>query len=425
MKVLSSKQTLPTKRVNMQWPIVKCFLSILLLIAFVISSCKKTVDSESTASVKIVPTVNEPKQVKMISSAYGNLLAYVTSGTLVTPVIKQELFLLNPSGAVMTNVHLSDTIYQYISATRSLNGGFMVCATSDNYPYISLFQVGDNGEAQLVKNITTTSGTNRNEPDIRTYNNEYLLLYQSYGSGYYIWKGDANGVEILNKKIPPPASNHYGTGLNYGEKMVRLVQANDTMIAIQGINYDQYNEVIENCFVRAVSNTIAKKWYSTNYDSAHFEMSSGLFYSPTEQIVLFASRSKQSIDENYGDAFARTYSLSGTLLREVVFPRVGGTPNTIKNTIQSSDGGFIMVGSNNQLPANDLVSPNKIIVSKLNADLTVNWTKSFNTSFPSKGYDAAFLSDGSIAIIGLLKENLSTNKVLYLHLDANGNLINN
>ena len=89
------------------------------------------------------------------------------------------------------------------------------------------------------------------------------------------------------------------------------------------------------------------------------------------------------------------------------------------------DGGFLLIGNNNQLQNNDLVSPTRIILLKLNADLTVQWTKELRTGNPAKAYDAVFLNDGTIGLIALLKENLSENKLMYMRLDASGSLIIN
>jgi hypothetical protein len=401
--------------------IIACLACLLTLI-----SCdKETMDSEDNASIKLVTTNSEPKKVKMISSTYGNLLAFFSSEVEGDASFQQELFVLNESGEVLKNVFISDSTYQYMNAVAALNGGFMVCASNDGSSYFSLFHIGDNGDVIWTRNVPVAVGSIINEPSIITYDNNYMVVYQSFSWGYYMWKGDANGADIFNKRIPIPNARHYGSGLNYGEKYSRFMQANDSMIVIQGITYDLYDEMIENCFLRTVDENINKKWYSTNYDSTHIESSSGLFYSADNKIILFATKSTEALMAGYGEAFSRTYSLTGILENEIVFPRVGGTINTIKETIKSPDGGYLMIGSNNQLPSNIVVSPNELTLVKLNSDLTVNWSKSINTDIPSKGFDAVYLSDGSIGVISLIKQNNSTNKLIYLHMDAFGNIINN
>jgi hypothetical protein len=390
-----------------------------------ISCDKEIIDSESNASIKLVSTISEPKMVKMVSSTYGNLLAFFASEEQGDSAFRQELFLLNQSGEVLKNVFISDSIYQYMNVAPALNGGFMVCASNNSSSYFSLFHVGDNGEVIWTKNVPVSVGSIINEPSIITYDYYYMVVYQSYSWGYYMWKGDAIGPDIFNKRIPIPNARHYGSGLNYGEKYSRFMQANDSMIVIQGITYDLYDEMIENCFLRTVDENINKKWYSTNYDSTHIESSSGLFYSVDNKIVLFGTKSNEAILSGYGDAFTRTYSLTGILENEIVYPQTGGTPNTIKQTIKSPDGGYLMIGSNNQLATNIVVSPNQLTLIKLNADLTTNWSKTIDTDVPSKGFDAVYLSDGSIGVISLLKQNNSINKLIYLHLDPTGNIINN
>jgi hypothetical protein len=361
----------------------------------------------------------------MISSIYGNLLAFFACEAIGDSAFPQEFFLLNQSGEVLRNVSVSDSIYQYVTAVPALDGGFMVCASNDGSSYFSLYHIGDNGEVLWARNVPLLVGKIINQPSIVTYDNNYMVMYQSFSWGYYMWKGDANGSDIFNKKIPIPNAKHYGSGLNYGEKYSRFTQANDSLIVIQGITYDLYDKMIENCFLRAVNESIEKKWYSSNYDSTHIESSSGLFYTAGHKIFFFGSKSTETLLEGYGDAFARTYSLTGILENEIVYPRIGGTPNTVKKTIQSPDGGYLMIGSNNQLATNIVVSPNQLTLFKLNSDLTINWSKSIDTDVPSKGFDAVYLNDGSIGVISVLKQNNSINKLIYMHLDATGNIINN
>lgn len=392
----------------------------------VLLSCnKESNDPQSGSSIKLIITENTPRSVKMISSGNGNLLAFFTSEVQGDAGFQQELFLLNPSGEVLKKVNISDTVYQYMNAIPAVDGGFMVVASDNNSSQFTLFHVGENGEVTWSKDVPLYVGKIINKPMLTTFNNSYLVVYQSFSWGYYMWKGNAFGSETLHKRIPIPNAQHHGSGLNFGEKYSRFIQGNDSLIIIQGITYDEYDRMIENCFLRAVDENVNKKWYSTNYDSTHSESSSGLFYSPDNKIILFGTKSAESVLEGYGDGFARVYSTTGVLENEIVYPRIGGTINTFKQTIKSPDGGYLMVGSNNQLPSNLVVSPTQLVLMKLNSDLTVSWSKTLSSGAPAKGFDVTFLIDGTIGLIELIKENNTTNKLLYLHLDSSGNLINN
>jgi hypothetical protein len=392
---------------------------------FAMLSCNKDPLEPGTASIKLVPTVNAPKKVKMVASGNGNLLAYFTSEVQGDEAFLQELFLLNQSGEVLKNISVSDTVYQYMNAIPALDGGFMVIASDNRKPHFTLFHIGDNGEVTWSKTVPLFVGTIINEPMITRYENNYLVIYQSFSWGYYMWKGNAGGSELLHKRIPIPNAQHYGSGLNYGEKYSRFIQGNDSLIIIQGITYDEYDRMIENCFLRTLDENVNKKWYSTNYDSTHIEASSGLIYSTDNKIILFGTKSRESVLEGYGEGFSRVYSLAGDMENERIYPMVGGTINTFKQTIPAPDGGYLMVGSNNQLPSNLVVSPTQLVLMKLHPDLTVSWSKTLNSALPAKGFDITYLPDGSIGLIKLLKENNTTNKLIYLHLDSNGNLINN
>jgi hypothetical protein len=413
-----------TNSVSVFSPIRAIALTMFLLV--VIPSCKEDDDPAlKPSSIKIIPTENEPKQVRMIASLSGSILAYTSSGDLVFPPVSSEMFILNESGEEVKRLGLSDTLFQHVNAIAGINGGFFVCATTNNLNYIAIYQVSDLGVVEWSKSFAVKFGVNKNLPDVTISNDgNYMVMYQSLGSGYYIWKGDVNGNEIFNRKYPTPNAVHYGTGLNYGERYVNFFQANDTLIITQGITFDQYDQLIENCFLRAVNTDVQKRWYSTNFDSTHIE--NGVELAMVNQnIVLFGNRSSNTLAEYAGDVFARYYSLDGTYGGTSFFPRIGGTPNIIRSVIRVPGGGFLLVGNNNQLPNNDLVSDTQLILIRLNPDLSVQWTQELKTAYPAKGFDAVFHANGSIGLMGLIKDNFSENKLLYLHLDQGGRIINN
>lgn len=401
--------------------------SFSVLFVLSLQSCNKNSLGDSHSSIRIIETQYEPKQVRMVSSSQGNILAYVISGGNTIPPVHQELFLLKPNGELIRSIRLSDTLYQYISAVKGINGGYFLTASGNNLPFIANYKLDDNGNIEWSKvNALSITNYNVNAPSVAIGKDmNYLVMYQQYGSGYFIQKISAAGVEVSKTKLPSPNANHYGTGLNYGENHESLFQLNDSLIVIQGLTFDQYgSDLVENCFLRAVDQNMSKKWYSSNFDSTRFENAAGLHASTNGNIILFGNKAQESINEGFGDVFARTYSTTGVMTNETIYPRVEGTPTRIRYTIPSPDGGFLLIGSNNQLAANDLVSPNKIVLMKLDAQLNLSWSKSLETADPAKGFDASYLQDGSIAMLGLLKSNLSTNKLLYLHLDPSGNLIN-
>jgi len=397
-----------------------------LLLCGTLSSCRKDdVNTSVSSSVKIIPTLSEAKQVKIVSSVNGKLLGWINSGNIQNPIIRQELFLLGNDGNKLKDVIISDTVYQYVNIVPGSGGGFIVCASALGFDYFSVYEISDDGELISSRNIQTIVGVIDQEPSLAEYNDTYLVVYKPYSWGYYIWKANSSLTELFHKRVPIPNANHYGSGLNYGERFDRLIQANDSMIIIQGVTYDEYDEMIENCFVRSLNANAERGWYSNNYDPSHFETSAGLVYSADYKIVLFGTKSKNSSVEGYGDVFSRTYSLTGEFEKEILYPRIAATPTTVKNIIKAPDGGYLVVGSNNQLPSNIVVSPNDLAMFKLNADLSLSWSGVINTDVPSKGFDAVYLPDGSIGLIGLLKQNLISNKVIYMHLDSFGKLISN
>ena len=400
-----------------------CFL---LMLALFVGSCKKDeINNGSASSIKIISTDNEPKQVILLSSKGGVMLAILTSGDVIFPPNDQELLLLNSDGDVLRRLTLSDSLFQHVSAVPAMDGGFFICASTNTLPYIAIYHLSDAGDILWSKSFDVKLGTNLNQPvACISRDNHYLVMYQSYGSGYYLWKGDVAGNEVFNAKFPIPNAIHYGTGLNYGERYSNIYQPNDTQIVVQGITIDRYESDVENCFLRVVNENMAKKWYSSNFDSTRIELGAGFAYIDGK-IILFGTKSDNAFLEYFGDPFIRVYSTAGNFEGETLIPRVEGTPTIIKRVVPSPDGGYLLIGSNNQYSQGELVSPNKIAIIKLNFDASVSWTRAISTGYPSRGFDAVYHSDGSIGVAGLLKERDNENKLMYLHLDATGNIINN
>ncbi len=397
----------------------------------VMISCQKDDDiGVSPSSIKIISTASEPKQVELVSSVSGTILAYTSSGKLVVPVVKQEMFLLTNSGEVKIKFALSDTLFQHVDAVPGLNGGFFLTATSNGFGYIMLYQIDDDGQILWTGSVSRTpipvSAVNTSEPEIViSRDDNYMILYQSGSNIYRVWKGDAFGNMIYDKKFQSPSAVHDPSGLNYGQKYVNLLDANDSIVVAQGVLDTEYNGVrIENCFVRTTDQNLLKKDYSSHYDPDQMEQGVRLLYN-NDKIVLFGSRADNRELQYYGDVFARVYSTTCDLDNEILYPRAGGTPTTVSQVIDAPDGGWLLVGSNGQFPSGDLVSQNNPVLIKVRPDLTLDWQKVIPTGFPARGFDAEYLSDGTIGLVGLLKDRFKENKLMYIHLTSFGDIINN
>jgi hypothetical protein len=166
-------------------------------------SCSKDNATDEKSSVKIVSTVNAPVQVKLAASSEGNLLVYSNSEEITAPAIRQELFILNPAGEVLNTVFLSDTIFQFIHAIAAVDGGFFLCASSNTFNTITLYHLDDTGAIVWWKRIPTTGGSSFYGAYATVgADNNYLVMFQSFGSGYYIWKGDALVMRYSIKRFP-------------------------------------------------------------------------------------------------------------------------------------------------------------------------------------------------------------------------------
>lgn len=395
------------------------------------NGCSKDDDANvSPSSIKVISTETEPKQVEMVSSSSGSTLVIVTSGTVVVPVVQQELLIIDSEGRVLSRPILSDTIFQHIDAVAGLNGGYFLSATSNGFGYIMLYQLSDDGDLQwstsITRNPIPVTTVNTSEPEIVfSRNDHYLMLYQSGSNTYRVWEGDAFGNTISDKKFQSPNAVHDPNGLNYGQKYVNLLDANDSIVVAQGVMDTEYSGVrVKNSFIRTTDHNLLKKDYSSHYDPDSFEKGVRLVYS-NDKIVLFGSKAGNAELQAHGDVFARTYSLTCDLENELLYPRAGGTPTTIYEVLDSPDGGWLMVGTNGQFNSNDLVSPNKPVLMKIRSDLTLDWSRVIQTGYPARGFDVVYHQDGTLGLIALLKDRFKENKLMYVHLTSFGDIINN
>ena len=182
--------------------VISIYILISMMCIVMISCDKDDSVSVEPSSIKIITSVNEPKQVEMGISNGGAVLAYTSSGDEVIPLVHQEFFLLNASGDILKTFGLSDTLFQHISVIRGIDNGFFVVGSANTFPYIALFKVNDSGEVEWSKTFQVKFGTSKNKAAvIESRNGEYWVMHQSQGSGYYIWRGDLMGNEIGNKKF--------------------------------------------------------------------------------------------------------------------------------------------------------------------------------------------------------------------------------
>lgn len=401
-------------------------LTVLFLISILIWSCKKTDAVSSThSSVKIIETATEPKQVNSIQLTNGNIVLWVCSGDELNGLaFPQEFFLITPNGELINTFTNSDTAFQYVHCLPCIDGGFICVSSTSHGNYILIQKMNDNGVQELKNIIPFTTNFLLNSPNICTDPiGNFVLEYQVYGDGYYISRVNRGAGVMVTTKIPSPAAIHHGTGLVVGEKVVDVFQPNDSVIFLQGVTYDQYNETVENCFVRELRNNVTQRWFSSNYDSTHFEHGNGFGITNNNQLVFFGTKSLHSVNEYYGFPFARIYNSSGALVNELQLSPTYNSLTLLKKTIATPDGGFLLIGSDNQYPVNDLVSDNHIALMKLNNSLQMEWSKEITNYYPSKAFDATYLNDGSMLVFGLIKDNLAINRIMILHLNSNGELI--
>ena len=96
-----------------------------------------------------------------------------------------------------------------------------------------------------------------------------------------------------------------------------------------------------------------------------------------------------------------------------------GMINSLRKT---TDGGYILCGTVNQLNTFLVVSETKIYLVKLDANLGVEWSKIINTTYRTIGVDALQTSDGGYLVSGFQHSLDKRYEALVIKTDSQGNI---
>ncbi len=94
----------------------------------------------------------------------------------------------------------------------------------------------------------------------------------------------------------------------------------------------------------------------------------------------------------------------------------------ISSARPTSDGGFILCGTVNQLANQSIESITKIYIMKVTASGKFQWSKMFETTYPSYGVDAIESSDGGFFISGHEKSLNRNFNAVVIKTDEDGNV---
>jgi hypothetical protein len=94
----------------------------------------------------------------------------------------------------------------------------------------------------------------------------------------------------------------------------------------------------------------------------------------------------------------------------------------ILNARPTADGGFILCGTVNQSTSLSVISPTRIYLLKVGATGEYQWSRTFNTEFPSYGVDAVQMPDGGYFVTGYEKAFDSHFNAVIIKTDINGNV---
>jgi hypothetical protein len=123
-----------------------------------------------------------------------------------------------------------------------------------------------------------------------------------------------------------------------------------------------------------------------------------------------------------GSIGIRSVDTSGNTLNSVQY---GGYPNggLISSISNTSDGGFILSGTVNQFnQLNITYSSTQIYALKLDANLNLQWSSTYDTYYPSFGVAAFQTTDGGYIIAGYHFASGKTSTMVIIKTDVNGNV---
>jgi hypothetical protein len=401
---------------------------MLLLFLPALFSCKKSAETMEQSAIKVFKMNGSLQTVGMAESAAGNILAYANDR--LSNLNDPQLYLLTSEGVVISQPKLTGSPYTYLSAVKGIGSGFLMCAAKNDASSLTVFRLDNSGNITWKKDIALSRALLLGPNVSVSADNNYVIVCQD--SKPHLIKIDDNGNilsdNLLSSPKPLPPCNSQDS-IYFHSQIIQPTAS--TSLILGYFSYDAKRTpfiIISNVYVMSYDQAgTVKNWNSTGYDTTMCEAPTGILMAANNKVLVFGSKTSEGyydtktvIQSVYGTPFLRIYDINGNLEKEILIPKVEGTPTWFQKVKPTPDGGYILIGSDNQLTSSTLVSNNHISLTKLNSDLSVSWQKAINTFYPSKGWDIICFPDGTYRVGGIQKENYEQNQLIFLNLDSKG-----
>jgi hypothetical protein len=407
-------------------------LSGLFLVSLcLLSSCTKTTNVNSSGTfIKVIVHDSDFHAVNCLQLTDGN---YLLTGRDILDIRAGWLVKLDTKGNIIWQKNVPAFNIVLWKAMALPGGGFMTAGFNTETSNIIYVYIYDNdGNILSSKSLTVYDYCNKYPLHIVLLNNGNYAFAGTYGysSAVYAY------LDITDNTFNSLYLNSYfiisdGDALQAGAQ--DLCQSEDGAINMTGwlYNINSY----PNMHLIRVTPEGAQLSHTILNDSLYSQTPNCI---ATYKNNLIIANSRELSGSDFGgysnwtntgyDLLAATLCLDNidTSAKLVSREQFTGYPpyamfSSMKHT---QDGGYVLCGTVNSLlsASSGLVSPTKIYVIKLDANLNQQWTNMYDTNYPSYGIDICQTSDGGYLICGHHRSFQNHFDMVLIKTDANGNV---
>ena len=409
--------------------------TLLFLFAFMFLSCKKITDVVKQGTVKSTQTDFDVAVINSIKLTDGNFILAADD-----QLEKHEglLIKINGDGEIIWKKSVAPSIKIIWSVIATLHNRFAVYGI-DNYNSNNSFVCMYDADGNLLFSDTLISGLANYEKTPNTFyqlsNGNYLIGGGRWIYGLYTTQTFDSTFHLLNSRTYSTPTTTWS--LTYSKCITQLSDGN-LAVAVEACQSNAGPKRFIVTKTNQIGNLLTSNFFN---DSIESETVNAII--PYQDGFLSASASMigdisgtDGLNQGIGVNYYATFNSVGSLISGKIrlrtynssFQETGqsqlvGFPNNgmISSINNTSDGGFILCGTVDQLNTLLVQSPLKIYVAKVDADLNLEWSQTIQSTYPSLGVNAFETTDGGYLITGFSKSFDKRFEPLIIKTDANGN----
>jgi len=239
-----------------------------------------------------------------------------------------------------------------------------------------------------------------------------------------------SNLQLITEKAFSPPNGYYNCTF-YG--MCEQPDGNIALMArtVSSLNYppEKFNLVVIR--ITPDGDSLSRTFLA---DTNYFQTANGLVRYGNGLLAVTGGKTN-GINDGTSLSHTKSFNSTGFMLSGrinlVLFDATGnfisrkpitGYPESgmINSIHETSDGGFILCGTVDQLNYANMVSFTKMYLVKLDANLDVQWQEIIDSEYPSYGVDALPSGDGGYIVTGHIKSLNKKYEMTAIKTDANG-----